>query len=79
MTQSNMNSNLNKDFEFLVAKIRMEERQKLLDEGYILKKDCPASRESDKIRELKKANKSLQRNNEVLRLEIETMKMMGRW
>ena len=62
--------------DFFIESIRKEEREKLLNEGYIHKSDCPKAREDRKIRELKKANKSLQRKISELQLELETIKMM---
>ena len=61
---------------YFIAMIRSEERQKLLDEGYIRKSDCPRTREDNQLRQLKKANNSLQRKITELTLELNTIKMM---
>ena len=60
----------------LIESIRKEEREKLLNEGYIHKSDCPKARQNHKLKELKKANKSLQRKITELQLQLETIKMM---
>ena len=62
--------------ESMINHIRNEERKKMIEEGYIHKDDCPRAREDKKIKELKKANKSLQRKVTELTLEIEAAKMM---
>ena len=62
--------------EIVEKSIREDERIKLIEEGYIHKSKCPRAREDNKIRELKKINKSLQRKINELVLEIETYKMM---
>lgn len=62
--------------DVLVESICKEEREKLLNEGYIYKSDCPQVKQDRKIKELKKANKSLQRKITELQLELETNKMM---
>ena len=62
--------------ESMINRIRNEERKKMIEEGYIHKDDCPRAREDKKIKELKKANKSLQRKVTELTLEIEAAKMM---
>ena len=62
--------------DFFIENIRKEERERLLNEGYVHKSDCPKAKEARKIRELKKANKSLQRKITELQLELETNKMM---
>ena len=62
--------------ESMINHIRNEERKKMIDEGYIHKSECPRAREDKKIKELKKANKSLQRKVTALTLEIEAAKMM---
>ena len=64
--------------DILIESIRKEEKEKLLKEGYIHKSNCPKARQDRKIKELKKANKSLQRKITKLQLELETIKMM-RW
>lgn len=69
-----MGVRMNSDYIFEV--VRREERQKLLDEGYIHKSECPKAREDKKLRELKKANKSLQRKITELQLEKHTNIMM---
>lgn len=56
--------------------IREEARADLIREGYIHKSDCPRAREDKKIKELKKANRSLQKKVTELVLELETVKMM---
>lgn len=56
--------------------VRIEERQKLINEGYIHKSECPRAREDKKLRELKKANNSLQRRVTELTLELEAIKLM---
>lgn len=45
--------------DILFQSIRREEREKLLDEGFIHKSECPKARNDDKIKRLKKENKSL--------------------
>ena len=62
--------------DILIESIRKEEREKLLNEGYIHKSDCPKARQNHKLKELKKANKSLQRKITELQLQLETIKMM---
>lgn len=62
--------------DMLIESIRKEEKEKLLNDGYIHKSNCPKARQDRKIRELKKANKSLQRKITKLQLELETIKMM---
>lgn len=62
--------------DILIEFIRKEEKEKLLKEGYIHKSNCPKARQDRKIKELKKANKSLQRKITKLQLELETIKMM---
>lgn len=62
--------------DILIESIRKEEKEKLLKEGYIHKSNCPKARQDRKIKELKKANKSLQRKITKLQLELETIKMM---
>ena len=62
--------------DILIESIRIEEKEKLLNEGYIHKSNCPKARQDRKIRELKKANNSLQRKITKLQLELETIKMM---
>ena len=64
--------------DLLLEHIRNTERAKLLDEGYIHKSKCPAAREAEKIRQLKKANKSLQRKINELNMELTAIKLM-RW
>ena len=60
----------------MIDSVRMDERKKMIEEGYIHKSKCPRAREDNKIRELKKINKSLQRKVTELTLEIEAAKMM---
>ena len=62
--------------DILIESIRKEEKEKLIKEGYIHKSNCPKARQDRKIRELKKANNSLQRKITKLQLELETIKMM---
>ena len=62
--------------DILFQSIRREEREKLLDEGFIHKSECPKARNDDKIKRLKKENKSLQRKITELTLQLETYKMM---
>ena len=62
--------------DMLIESIRKEEKEKLIKEGYIHKSNCPKARQDRKIRELKKANNSLQRKITKLQLELETIKMM---
>ena len=62
--------------DYIIEVVRKEERQKLLDEGYIHKSKCPRAMEDKKLRELKKANKSLQRKITELQLEKHTNIMM---
>lgn len=62
--------------DILFQSIRREEREKLLDEGFIHKSKCPKARNDDKIKRLKKENKSLQRKITELTLQLETYKMM---
>ena len=62
--------------DILIESIRKEEKEKLIKEGYIHKSNCPKARQDRKIKELKKANKSLQRRITKLQLELETIKMM---
>ena len=64
--------------DILVESIRKEEKEKLLNEGYIHKSNCLKAKQDRKIRELKKANKSLQKKITELQLELETIKMMRR-
>lgn len=64
------------DSSMFVDMIRSEERQKLIEEGWIPKKDCPKFKEEKRNRELKKANNSLQRKITELTLELNTIKMM---
>ena len=59
-----------------IAMIRSEERQKLIEEGWIRKEDCPKVKEEKRNKELKKANNSLQRKITELTLELNTIKMM---
>lgn len=59
-----------------LAMIRSEERQKLINEGWIRKDECPKFKEQKRNRELKKANNSLQRKITELTLELNTIKMM---
>ena len=60
----------------MIDSVRMDERKKMIEEGYIHQSKCPRAREDNKIRELKKINKSLQRKVTELTLEIEAAKMM---
>lgn len=71
-----MGDRMNRNWNYVIDVIRSEERQKLLDKGYIHKSECPRAREDKKLRELKKANKSLQRKITELQLEKHTNIMM---
>ena len=62
--------------DILFQSIRREEREKLLDEGFIHKSECPKAQNDKKIKRLKKDNKSLQRKITELTLQLETYKMM---
>ena len=61
-------------FDYVEEMVRVDERQKMIDEGYIHKSECPRAREDDK--RLKKENKSLQRKITELQCELYSDKMM---
>lgn len=62
--------------ERFMEHLKQEVKKELLNEGYIHKSQCPSAREGKKLRELKKANKSLQRRNQELTLQLEAIKLM---
>lgn len=62
--------------DILIQSIRREEREKLLDDGFIHKSECQKAQNDKKIKRLKKENKSLQRKITELTLQLETYKMM---
>lgn len=63
-------------FDSVEKQIRYDERTKMKSEGYIHKSDCPKQKDAEKIRQLKKANNSLQRKVTELTLELEAIKLM---